>query len=174
MNKNIKNHKKIQDNSKSNLNIDNNNLKNKNIKFRKISSKSNLNNSSKTSLKKTIKIKKKRDINKRKLSSNFCDIISIIKKYKDLKRNPYFVYIIECEGDKLYTGITIDVNRRFNEHLDRSDNRKGAKFTKLYKPIRLKAYFKLKNRSIATSVEHKIKKLVKDEKLMLCKYGENK
>ena len=142
--KNIKKHKNIK-NYKNNINI-------KNIPNNKKSTKS-------------IKVKE---------ISQFDVIINTINKYKNIKKNPYYVYLIECEGDKLYTGITTDINRRFKEHLDRGASRKGAKFTKLNAPIRIKAYFKMKNRSIATSIEHKIKKLTKDKKLLICKLGENK
>jgi putative endonuclease len=38
----------------------------------------------------------------------------------------YFVYILECLDDSLYTGITTDVVRRFNEH----KNGKGGHYTR--------------------------------------------
>ena len=28
----------------------------------------------------------------------------------------YYIYIVECIGDKLYTGIATDYKRRFEEH----------------------------------------------------------
>lgn len=130
--------------------------------------KNNLNIKSISSNKKFTKLSKVKEI------SQFDVIINTINKYKNIKKNPYYVYLIECEGDKLYTGITTDINRRFKEHLDRGASRKGAKFTKINTPIKIKAYFKMKNRSIATSIEHKIKKLTKDKKLLICKLGENK
>lgn len=104
-------------------------------------------------------------------TSKLNDIIILLKKYKAI-RKPYFIYILLCEGDKLYTGITTDVNRRFKEHKDTSENRKGAKYTKLNTPVKILKYFKVKNRSIATSLEHKIKKLSKLDKVELCNTGE--
>ena len=36
----------------------------------------------------------------------------------------WWVYIIECKNKSLYTGITTDVQRRFNEH--QHDNKKAT------------------------------------------------
>lgn len=36
----------------------------------------------------------------------------------------YYVYIVQCEDGKFYTGITDDVERRFKEH-----RHKGSHFT---------------------------------------------
>ena len=46
----------------------------------------------------------------------------------------YFVYILECSDQTLYTGITTDVDKRLEEH-NTSD--KGAKYTKARRPVRL-------------------------------------
>ena len=40
-------------------------------------------------------------------------------------RQAWYVYIIKASDERLYTGITTDVERRFSEH---SDSRKGARF----------------------------------------------
>ncbi len=44
---------------------------------------------------------------------------------------PWFVYILLCDNGSLYTGITKDVTKRFQTHI----TGKGAKYTKMYKPI---------------------------------------
>ena len=41
----------------------------------------------------------------------------------------YFVYILECEDNTLYTGITTDVERRFKEHSEG----KGGTYTRAKK-----------------------------------------
>ena len=148
--------------SKTSKNILNNlnNLSNKNAKTKK-------NNKSLKSKSNQLKKAKKNLIKTSKLN----DIILLLKKNKAI-RKPYFIYVLECEGDKLYTGITTDVDRRFKEHKDISENRKGAKYTKLNKPVKILKFFKVKNRSIATSLEHKIKKLSKLDKVKLCNVGE--
>ncbi|MDX2298217.1 MAG: GIY-YIG nuclease family protein, partial [Xanthomonadaceae bacterium] len=38
----------------------------------------------------------------------------------------WFVYLLECRGGRLYTGITVDVARRFAQHV----NGKGARYTR--------------------------------------------
>ncbi len=46
---------------------------------------------------------------------------------------PYFLYLLECQGGRLYAGIAIDVAVRFQKHL----SGKGAKFTRAWPPIRI-------------------------------------
>ena len=57
----------------------------------------------------------------------------------------YSVYILECENDKLYTGITTDVERRFREHL----SGRGAKFTRMHRPIQIVYCQEFEDRSSA-------------------------
>ena len=76
----------------------------------------------------------------------------------------YYIYIIECEDDKLYTGITLDYKRRFMEH---RESKKGAKFTKAFVPKRMLLLYKTKGRSNASKLEARIKSLTKQEKEML-------
>ena len=47
-------------------------------------------------------------------------------------KNVYYVYILRCSGDRLYTGITTDPERRLREHsgLDAG----GARFTRANPP----------------------------------------
>ncbi len=73
----------------------------------------------------------------------------------------WFVYILRCEHDKLYTGVTTDVERRFNEHCQ---GKTGAKYTKANKPIEIAYTKKHKDRSSAQIDEARIKKLSKQEK----------
>lgn len=68
---------------------------------------------------------------------------------------PWFIYLIECEGGRLYTGITPDLEARFNKHL----SGKGALFTKLNKPIRMIAAKQLLSRSQAAKAERVMKGL---------------
>ncbi len=76
----------------------------------------------------------------------------------------YFVYILRCREDRLYTGITTDIERRFREHLG---NRRGAKFTKANPPQEISALWSCENRSIASRLESAIKKLSRTKKLLL-------
>ena len=90
----------------------------------------------------------------------------------DLKLQVYYVYILKCEGDILYTGIATDYKRRFEEHSNVNGSKKGAKFTKSHKPEKIVAVWKTKNRSEATKLESRIKQLDKSDKLLLI--GDNK
>lgn len=74
----------------------------------------------------------------------------------------YYVYILRCEGNNLYTGITTDVKRRFEEHGE--GKQKGAKFTKTHKPIKIEAVWETESKSDASKLEYRIKQLKKAEK----------
>jgi putative endonuclease len=75
----------------------------------------------------------------------------------------WYIYILECSDGSLYTGITTDVNRRLLEH----NSGKGAKYTKMKRPVVLKALFEAKDRSEASKEEYRIKRLSREEKLKL-------
>lgn len=77
----------------------------------------------------------------------------------------YFVYIIRCCGDKLYTGITTDIKRRMNEHFRQTE--KCAKFTRSHKAEALEALWSTENRSLASKLEWNIKHLTRSQKLAL-------
>lgn len=74
----------------------------------------------------------------------------------------YYVYILRCEDNTLYTGITTDVKRRFLEHSE--DKVKGAKYTKAHKPKEIAAAWEVGTKSDASKLEYRIKKLEKAEK----------
>jgi putative endonuclease len=61
----------------------------------------------------------------------------------------WFVYLLECENDKIYTGITTDVQRRFDEHLKGT----GAKFTRSNPPLQILAFKPVTSRSEASSMD---------------------
>lgn len=86
---------------------------------------------------------------------------------KEKRQTPYYVYILRCSDNSLYTGITTDVERRFQEHL--VGEAKGAKYTKTHKPISIEAYFKKENRSAALKTEYEIKQMTKPQKEELIK-----
>ena len=76
----------------------------------------------------------------------------------------YFVYIVKCSDNTLYTGVTTDLNRRLHEH---NNNNKGAKYTKSRRPVVL-LYSKLyENRSLAQKEEYRIKKLSRKKKIKI-------
>ncbi|MDF1882557.1 GIY-YIG nuclease family protein [Sulfurimonas sp. SAG-AH-194-C21] len=76
----------------------------------------------------------------------------------------YFVYILQCSDNTLYTGITTDIKRRLDEH---NNSDKGAKYTKLRRPVELVYSEDSEDRSSACKREYAIKKLSRKEKLKL-------
>ena len=94
----------------------------------------------------------------------------IIKVWFEKKKGTvlmYYVYILRCEDNTLYTGITTDVKRRFSEHMQ--DKLKGAKYTRAHKPKEIAAVWETGTKSDALKLEYCIKKLekIKKEKLIL-------
>ncbi len=76
----------------------------------------------------------------------------------------YYLYILQCADNSLYTGITTDVARRFGEH---AQGAKGAKYTSAHAPQKIVYQQKFPNRSSASIEEARIKKLRREEKLKL-------
>ena len=76
----------------------------------------------------------------------------------------YFVYVLKCKDDTLYTGISTDVKRRVDEH---NNSNKGAKYTKLRRPVELVYCENSENRSTASKREHEIKKMSRLKKIEL-------
>ncbi|MBF5011074.1 GIY-YIG nuclease family protein [Burkholderia pseudomultivorans] len=72
----------------------------------------------------------------------------------------WFLYLIECADDSVYTGITTDVAARFDEHAAG----KGARYTRSRKPRAVLASFPLRDRSIASRAEYWVKRLTPVQK----------
>ncbi len=75
----------------------------------------------------------------------------------------YYVYILQTQDNTLYCGIARDVQKRFNEHV----SGKGAKYTRIHKPVEIVYTKEFENRSEAQKEEYRIKRLNKKEKLKL-------
>ncbi len=78
---------------------------------------------------------------------------------------PYFVYILRCADDSLYTGITTDLKRRFAEHKDR----KGGGYTSAHGAKKIVYSEKRPTRSSALKREAEIKGWERSKKLGLIK-----
>ena len=74
----------------------------------------------------------------------------------------YYIYILRCSDNSLYTGITNDVIKRMKEHFGESD--KKAKYTKSHKPVELTALWRCQSKSDAMKIEYRLKELTKKEK----------
>ncbi|MCX6793652.1 MAG: GIY-YIG nuclease family protein [Candidatus Gottesmanbacteria bacterium] len=78
----------------------------------------------------------------------------------------WYVYILRCADNTLYTGVTTDIQRRMGEH-----NRKqlGAKYTRAKRPVTLVYKEEAADRGSALKREWTIKKLSKQQKENLTK-----
>ncbi len=74
------------------------------------------------------------------------------------------MYLIECRDGSLYTGIAIDVARRYAMHVAGT----GARYTRSHPPLRLLGQCVYPNRSEASIAEYRIKQLTAPGKRALC------
>ncbi len=81
----------------------------------------------------------------------------------------WYVYMLECTNGSLYTGITTDVERRFEEHRNKS-----AHYTSYNPPVKIVRTEKCLSRSRALKREAAIKKLSRAAKLRLLKMPSDK
>jgi len=81
----------------------------------------------------------------------------------------WYVYILRCADGTLYTGISNDVAARLEAH----NCGRGAKYTASRLPVELAYAAEVANRSAASRLEKRIKKLTRTEKLDLLKSTEN-
>ena len=83
----------------------------------------------------------------------------------------WYLYLLRCSDGSLYTGITTNVARRFAEHRENSGT--GAKYLRGRRPLMLVFQKKLGSRSLALSVESKVKRLSKKRKEDLIRTNEH-
>ena len=74
----------------------------------------------------------------------------------------YYTYMLRCENNSIYTGITTDIKRRMEEHF--SQNEKCAKYTLSHKAKKLEAAWESENKIFASKLEYRIKELTKKQK----------
>ena len=79
----------------------------------------------------------------------------------------WWLYVLECRGGVLYTGIARDVEARFAAHLKGG----GAKFTRRNRPVRILSRALLATKGEALRDEHALKKLPRAAKLRWCADG---
>ena len=75
------------------------------------------------------------------------------------------LYILKCNDDSLYTGITNNLEKRVSDH----EAGIGAKYTRGRGPFEIVYQEKLEDRSSASKREFAVKKLSKLEKQKLIK-----
>ena len=79
-------------------------------------------------------------------------------------KRPWYVYIVQCSDDTLYTGITTDLNRRIDEHNSSSS---AARYTRTRRPVTLLYNESFPDRSEASKREAELKALSRADKLRL-------
>ena len=74
--------------------------------------------------------------------------------------NKYYVYMLRCADDTLYTGWTTDVKKRVETH----NSGKGAKYTRARLPVELVYTEEFEDKIDAQKREYAIKQLARAEK----------
>lgn len=77
----------------------------------------------------------------------------------------WYLYLIECEGGSIYTGVTTDVAARYARHA----SGKGARYTRSHPPVRLLMSMEFADRSSAQKAEYRVKRLSAMEKRTFCR-----
>ena len=72
----------------------------------------------------------------------------------------YYTYMVRCEDNSIYTGMTNNLEKRINEHISKN----GAKYTKSHNVIRLESAWRSKDKSLACKLEYQLKNLTKQQK----------
>ena len=75
----------------------------------------------------------------------------------------WYVYMLRCADDSLYTGVAADVEKRFAAH----KNGRGAKYTRSHPPVAIVYREMCADKGAALRREAAIKKLPRAEKLKL-------
>ena len=79
----------------------------------------------------------------------------------------WWVYVLECRGGVLYTGIAKDVEARFAAHRRGA----GASFTRINPPLRIVGKAALAGRGEALRAEYALKQVPRADKLRWCEAG---
>lgn len=79
----------------------------------------------------------------------------------------YYVYMLRCVDNSIYTGITIDIERRLEEHFNKTE--KCAKYTMHHDIKCVEALWTTQDRKLASKLEFYIKGLTKLKKEELIK-----
>ena len=81
---------------------------------------------------------------------------------------PYHLYLLECEDGTLYTGVALDLEKRFVQHLLGL----GAAYTRSHPPRRVLACRSYPSKGEALSAEYALKQIRREQKLQFFKSHE--
>ena len=82
----------------------------------------------------------------------------------------WYVYLMRCADNSLYTGVTTDPDRRVSEH-NGELNGKGAKYTRTRRPVTLAVAIPLPSKVAVYQAEYAIKRLNRSEKESVVSLG---
>lgn len=77
-----------------------------------------------------------------------------------MSEQPWHLYLLRCNDGSLYTGITVDVERRMQQHAQGT----GAKRLRGQGPLVLAFSQEVGDRSTALRLEYRVKKLTRAKK----------
>jgi putative endonuclease len=82
----------------------------------------------------------------------------------------YYVYMLECSNGSYYTGYAVDIDKRYQKHVEGT----ASKYTRAFKPIKIAACWSIESASPseAMKVEAAIKKLTAVKKRALIRQPE--
>lgn len=76
----------------------------------------------------------------------------------------WYVYLLRCNDNSLYAGITTNIERRLHQH---NHTKLGAKYTRAKRPVTLAFIETAQDKSSACKRECQLKKLNKSQKEQL-------
>jgi putative endonuclease len=95
---------------------------------------------------------------------NVSGIIAASKKWDVKTMQEWWVYMLRCADQTLYTGISTEPARRFHEH---NYSPKGARYTRARRPVQPVLLVPAGDRASASRLEARLKRLTRSEKQQL-------
>jgi putative endonuclease len=83
------------------------------------------------------------------------------------KHKTWLVYLLKCVNDALYCGVSNNIDKRLRQH--KGEIVGGAKYTRANGPCQLVYQESAKDKSMAMKRESEIKKMSRNDKLLLIK-----
>ena len=77
-----------------------------------------------------------------------------------------YIYIVRCDDDSLYTGITTDIEKRMKNHIS-GKGPSHAKYMRSRTPVEIAALWQTDEYKVAAKLEYAVKKLCRKDKLRL-------
>jgi putative endonuclease len=81
-----------------------------------------------------------------------------------MDKDIWYVYMVRCSDETLYTGITNDLEKRIEAH---NSGKNGARYTRSRGPVKLVYSEEAGTKSAAAKLEYKIKKMTREKKMKL-------